>query len=93
MSVRRTSKSLVCIEVTQTTGEGPVRWDAVISIPGRDGTLERSFAGVRNQLDAHSLSDLSAWVALTVQNAVLTAYGAQGQLWTDGAAASDRPSL
>lgn len=89
MTIRRTSKSLVCIEVTQTTEEGRTRWDAVISIPGRDGTASRRFGDVSGVLDSHALTDLSAWVALTVQNAVLCAYGAQGSLWAESAHPQD----
>lgn len=74
---KRPMSHVIVVELGVVEGDdGGVQ--AVISLPGREGTLSRSYVGARGgQLSAPQLDDLRAWIDLTVSNWYYSTLGLQ----------------
>ena len=54
--------------------------EVVISLKGRESTCRRRWEAPTGRLSAPQLMDLSSWLAMSVENAILTLSGVQGVL-------------
>lgn len=73
-------RTVVCLEViknSRTTGKAV---SVVATIPGRDGTLIRSWGNLGRSLSTEEGRDLANWVLSSIQNALMAAEGLQGSL-------------
>ncbi len=68
---------LLVVEIAVRPASGDI--DVVLSIPGREGTVTRTWRGRGSgqRVTVPQLQDLSSWVSLSVENWLLGSTGAQ----------------
>lgn len=64
------------LELVQDVGPTPAI-SVVASLPGRDGTMRKSWRTVQGRLDSKQTRDLLGWLELTSANALLAWCGSQ----------------
>lgn len=78
-----TMTALLCVEISVGTHKEDPPVQVVLSIPGREGTLRRSWGEPGKALDEAGSRDLSAWLNLTVRQLILSRHGIQQLLATE----------
>lgn len=68
------------IELAQTHEGDKEVIHCLVSIPGRDGTLRKSWVAPRGIVNQHQADDIVGWVALAGRNALHSWTGVQGVL-------------
>lgn len=76
----KTTRGLVCVEVQLIVERGNYRYVVTVSRPGLEGTSVRQWVPRQGSLDDQAMRDLSAFVARTVENAIVMSWGVQGEL-------------
>lgn len=77
---KRAGRVALCMEMIVTQSGDERRLHVVVSIEGREGTLERSWTLKDGRLDTRQLEDVACWAHLTVEQACL-AVGVQSVLF------------
>lgn len=68
-----------CVEIARRLKPAPAVL-VILSIPGREGTLERTWETPEGRLTESQLADLEGWVLLSIQNALARETGIQQTL-------------
>lgn len=77
------SAIVLVLELEQSLERHSGSYSVLVSRPGRDGTFSRTWSNPSGRLGASQAQDLTAWVAKTVENALVAFGGIQEGL--DGA--------
>jgi hypothetical protein len=73
----KNSKVLVCLELLRDNGS-PSQWaQIVLSIPGREGTVTKTWHTPTGYLEHAQWVDMSIWIEETLHTAIMTTTGIQ----------------
>lgn len=74
----KNSRSVLAIELVRHDAPRPLWWEAVISLPGRHGTMTRRFDCPGGVMDDLVMDEIRQWALETLGNAIFAFYGVQG---------------
>jgi hypothetical protein len=70
MPPKKEWSSIMCVELERHEHDGVLRWRAVCSIPGREGTCTRSWTGSGGRLSEGTYLDLTTAIEKMVGDAI-----------------------
>lgn len=76
----KTSRSCCVVELIRDVAVPPAWYQALVSIPGRESSYQKTWNAVGGVIDSHQAADIVNWIAATVSYAIIDLAGVQGVL-------------
>jgi hypothetical protein len=76
----RASYSLACLELLYGAREGEPRYTLLVSLPGRDGTVARSWGSYGKWMDEAEIADFISYTQKTLTTVIALKSGWQQEL-------------
>lgn len=72
--------SIFCVLELEEVRKPTSALNVIVTVPGREGTMERRWLMPHGWLDGHTEKDILAWVELAVGGALMRWFGTEGVL-------------
>lgn len=76
----RTGRVAIVMELERDVADPPAWWRVTLSIPGREGTLTRTWANADGRINQRDADDMFAWCVESLSNCIALSTGIQQSL-------------